>query len=91
MALFHSPSCPSALGAESCPRPSPALPYRVLSSAAAGKDVGQKGIAASVGREKQTLIFAGVWNGWVEEDLQRVAEGFGDDEQRRGYEQSFSL
>lgn len=59
----------------------------MLGSAAAGRDVGQEGIAASVGREKQTLILAGVWRGWVDEDLQRVAEGFGDNEQRRGYEQ----
>lgn len=53
--------------------------------------MGQEGIAASVGREKQTLTFSGVWRGWVEEDLQRGAEGFGDDEQTRGYEQPFCL
>lgn len=63
----------------------------MLGHVPAGSDVGQEGIAASVGREKQTLTFAGVWRGWVEEDLQRGAEGFGDDEQRRGYEQPFCL
>lgn len=87
----HSPLCPSALEAESCPRPFPSVALQGAGKCWRGRDVGQEGRAASVGRDKQALTFAGVWRGWVEEDLQRVAEGFGDDEQRRGYEQPFSL
>lgn len=56
----------------------------MLGSAAAGRDVGHDRIAASVGREKQRLMFAEIWRGWVEEDLQKGAEGFGDNDEENG-------